>query len=148
VLAQDDESETRTQGELRVYTRRRKKPRELLVPHPLSLSVSTPDTPSSSTTHPDYPGDMISLSTPPTLLLVRQTTRSNEGVPHDRYGFYLDHGITHYVSYSHISSSHGTFIASLDIISFPKCWQDAKKDPKWKAAMLEELGALTKNKTW
>jgi Reverse transcriptase (RNA-dependent DNA polymerase) len=36
----------------------------------------------------------------------------------------------------------------LDSVTLPKCWQDAKKDPKWKAAILEELGALNKNKTW
>jgi hypothetical protein len=89
---------------------------------------------------------MIPLSTP-TPLSVRQTTRSNAGVSPDRYGFYPDHDITHHVSYSHISLSHGAFVASLDIISLPKCWQDAKKNPKWKMAMLEELGALTKNKT-
>jgi hypothetical protein len=36
----------------------------------------------------------------------------------------------------------------LDTVSIPKCWQVAKDDPKWKAAILEELGALDKNKTW
>jgi Reverse transcriptase (RNA-dependent DNA polymerase) len=36
----------------------------------------------------------------------------------------------------------------LDIVYFPKSWQIAKEDPKWKAAMIEELEALVKNKTW
>jgi len=36
----------------------------------------------------------------------------------------------------------------LDIVSIPKYWQDAKEHPKWKAAMIEELEALAKNKTW
>jgi hypothetical protein len=81
VPAQDDESKTRTQRELSVYTRRGKEPVESLVPRPLSLPASTPETPSSSTTDPDYPGDMISLSTSPTPLSVRQTTRSNARVP-------------------------------------------------------------------
>ncbi|XP_020271454.1 uncharacterized protein LOC109846618 [Asparagus officinalis] len=56
--------------------------------------------------------------------------------------------IDHFVSYSHISPSHGAFIASLDSVIIPNSWQDAKKDPKWKAAMHEELGALEKNHTW
>jgi hypothetical protein len=103
-----------------MYTRR-KEPVELLVPRPLSLSASTPESPSSSTTDLDYPSDIIFLSTPPTPLLVRQTTYSNAGVPPDRYGSYPDHNITHYVSYSHISCNHGAFIAYLDIVSFAKC---------------------------
>jgi hypothetical protein len=77
---------------------------------------------------------------------VRRTPRLNAGVPPDRYGF--PHDIAQFVSYSHISPAHGAFIASLDIVSIPKCWQVAKEDPKWKAAMLEELEALKKNKTW
>jgi hypothetical protein len=68
-----------------MYTRR-KEPVELLVPRPLSLSAYTPESPSSSTTDLDYPSDIIFLSTPPTPLLVRQTTYSNAGVPPDRYG--------------------------------------------------------------
>jgi hypothetical protein len=130
VPAQDDESKTQAQGELRVYTRRGKEPVESFVPRPLSLSALTPETPSSSTTDPDYPCDMIPLSTPPTPLSVRRTTRSNARITPDRYGFYPDHDITHHVSYSHISPSHGAFIASLDIISLPKCWQDAKLSGK------------------
>jgi hypothetical protein len=49
VPVQDDESKTRAQRELRVYTRRGKEPVESLVLRPLSLSASTPETPSSST---------------------------------------------------------------------------------------------------
>jgi Reverse transcriptase (RNA-dependent DNA polymerase) len=90
--------------------------------------------------------DMISLSTPPDPLSIRMTTRINAGVPPDRYGF--PHNIAQFVSYSHISHAHGVFIASLDIVSFPKSWQVVKEDPKWKTAMIEELEALVKNKTW
>jgi Reverse transcriptase (RNA-dependent DNA polymerase) len=52
------------------------------------------------------------------------------------------------LSLSNISPVHGAFIASLDTVFIPKCWQVAKDDPKWKTVMLEELGALDKNKTW
>jgi hypothetical protein len=102
VPAQDDESETLAQGELRVYMRRNELV-ELLVPRLLSLPASTSETPSSSTTDPDYPGDMIPLSTPPTPLSVRRTTRSNAWVPLDRYGLYPDHDITHCLLLSHIT---------------------------------------------
>jgi hypothetical protein len=33
-------------------------------------------------------------------------------------------------------------------VVIPKNWKEAKQDPKWKEAMLEELAALEKNKTW
>ena len=143
---------TQAQGELRVYTRRRKQNEGIvptvppLVPSPLSLPSPTPETPTSSTTDSEYTGDMIPLSTPPDPLSLRRTTRTNAGVPPDRYGF--PHNIAQFVSYSHISPAHGAFIASLDIVSIPKSWQVAKEDPKWKTAMIEELEALVKNKTW
>ena len=60
----------------------------------------------------------------------------------------VPHDIAQFVSYSQISPEHGAFIASLDTVSIPKCWQDARKDPKWEKAMVEELEALDKNKTW
>jgi hypothetical protein len=127
--AQDNESETRVQWELRVYTRR-KEPIELLIPRPLSLPALTSETHSSSTTDPYYSNDMIHLSISLTPFLVRWTTRSNTKIPPDRYGFYPDHDITHYVSYSHISPSHGAFITSLNIVSFLKCWQDIRENHK------------------
>jgi hypothetical protein len=88
---------------------------------------------------------MIPLSPPLTPLSIRRTSRSNAGVPSDRYDF--PHNIVQFVSYSNISPVHGAFIASLDIVSIPKCWQVGKDDPKWKSVMLEEYEALDKNKT-
>jgi Reverse transcriptase (RNA-dependent DNA polymerase) len=141
---------TQAQGELSVYTRRRNQNEEAvptvpLVPSPLSLPPLTPETSTPSTSDSEYTGDMIPLS-PPTPLSIRRTSRSNAGVPLDRYGF--PHDIAQFVSYSNISPVHGAFIASLDTVSIPKCWHVAKDDPKWKAVMLEELGALDKNETW
>jgi hypothetical protein len=138
---------TQAQGELRVYTRRRKQNEEAvsLVPSPLFLPTLTPETSTPSTSDSEYTGDMI-LSPPPTPLSIRRTSRSNAGVPPDRYGF--PHDIAQFVYYSNISPVHGAFIASLDTVFIPKCWQVAKDDPKWKAVMLEELGTLDKNKTW
>jgi Reverse transcriptase (RNA-dependent DNA polymerase) len=53
-----------------------------------------------------------------------------------------------YVDYSNLSTEYGAFIASLDSVAIPKCWQVAKGDPKWEVAMHEELRALDKNRTW
>jgi hypothetical protein len=58
------------------------------------------------------------------------------------------HDAAKFVSYERCSPSFKVFIASLDSISIPTKWEDAMKDPKWKAAMLEEMNALEKNKTW
>jgi hypothetical protein len=52
------------------------------------------------------------------------------------------------MSYSHISPAYKVFIASLQTVPIPSDWKVAKQDPKWKAAMKEELLALQKNQTW
>ena len=153
----DDEEEeetvgvgTQAQGELRVYTRRRQNEVPLAPTVPLVSSSPLPrSAPTSETPTPpsdsEYTGDMIpSSSSNP--ITVRRTSRSNAGVPPDRYGF--PHDIAKFVSYSNLSPTYRAFIASLDYVTLPKCWQVAKEDPKWKAAMQEELRALDKNRTW
>ena len=82
--------------------------------------------------NPKITGDMISSPSP---VVVRRTSRNNARVPPNRYGF--SHDIAQFISYSVIRLCH-----------LPKYWQVAKEDPKWKAAMHEELKALEKNKTW
>jgi hypothetical protein len=131
-----------------VYERRKKQNKgpvptiPLVSSSPLSPSTSTLETPSLSSDS-EYTGDMIPLPSPPSPMSLRQTSCNNAEIPPDRYGF--PHDVAQFVSYSNISPTHGAFIASLDSVTLPKCWQDAKEDPKWKAAMLEELGALDKN---
>jgi hypothetical protein len=58
------------------------------------------------------------------------------------------HNLAKYLSYERCSASFKNFIASLDSTYVPTDWKDAIKDPKWNAAMLEEMEALKKNKTW
>jgi hypothetical protein len=89
------------------------------------------ETPSSSTTDPNYPGDMIILSTHLTPLSVRRTTRSNVGVPPDRYGFYLIMIllIMSLTLIYHLVMEHSLCLL-LSYISFSKYWRDAKEDPK------------------
>ena len=52
------------------------------------------------------------------------------------------------MSYEALSPSYRVFVASLQTVSIPKDWKAAKQDPKWHEAMIEELEALRKNKTW
>jgi hypothetical protein len=63
-----------------------------------------------------------------------------------RYGF--EHDISNYVSYNALSPSYKAFAASLQVVSIPRDWQTTKQDPRWCEAMVEELEALRKNKTW
>jgi hypothetical protein len=56
--------------------------------------------------------------------------------------------IGNFVSYEALSPSYKAFVASLQSVSIPTDWKVAKEDKKWCAAMLEELQALRKNKTW
>lgn len=52
-----------------------------------------------------------------------------------------------FVSYSNLSSSFVAFTSQLSSIEIPKNVQEALKVPKWKESILEEMGALEKNKT-
>ena len=89
----------------------------------------------SSSSSPDYP------------IALRKTARKTD-IParlQDCVGY--KHDIAKFVSYENCSPAFKGFIASLDSTSIPKDWKEAFQDP-WKAAMLEEMEALEKNKTW
>ncbi len=79
-------------------------------------------------------------------IALRKDTRIGAGVPPQRYGF--DHDIGNYVSYASLSPAYNAFLASLQSVIIPRDWKEVKQNPKWKEAMLEELTALEKNKTW
>uniref|UniRef100_A0ACD6APZ5 Uncharacterized protein n=2 Tax=Avena sativa TaxID=4498 RepID=A0ACD6APZ5_AVESA len=59
-----------------------------------------------------------------------------------------EHDIANYVSYTSLSTNYMAFIASLQSVEIPRDWKVAKQDPKWREAMIEELNALERNKTW
>ncbi|XP_073102506.1 uncharacterized protein [Elaeis guineensis] len=119
---------------------------------PVSRSSSPVPTVSSSTTNGNSPIPSIhftldndDLNVP--IALCKPTRHA--GIParlKDRVGYKYD--ITNFVSYESLSPSYQSFIASLSSISIPKNWKVAKEDPKWKAAMLEEMRALEKKNTW
>jgi hypothetical protein len=84
-------------------------------------------------------------------LAQRRDTRSNFGKPPVRYGFEhpsTDHDIANFLSYSLLSPAYRAFVASLQTVPIPRDWKCAKQDPRWNAAMKEEMHALQKNKTW
>jgi hypothetical protein len=57
--------------------------------------------------------------------------------------------ISNYMSYSSVGPQYRAFIAALDsAVPIPHDWQEAKRHPQWRAAMLEEMAALDKNNTW
>jgi len=98
------------------------------------------DVPSGSET---YVQDPSSHGLP---IALRKGTRAKAGVPPSRYRF--EHDISNYVSYAFLSPAYRAFVASLQSAQIPRDWKEAKQDPKWREAMLEELNALEKNKTW
>ena len=61
---------------------------------------------------------------------------------------YDDYDVGNYISYKALSPSFRAFVASLQTVSVPKDWKAARLDPRWCNAMMEELEALKKNKTW
>jgi len=135
---------------LKVYTRRNFRPQPEateLVPNvecPLAPEHESQqeiiDVPSGSET---YVQDPSSHGLP---IALRKGTRAKAGVPPSRYEF--EHDISNYVSYAFLSPAYRAFVASLQSAQIPRDWKEAKQDPKWREAMLEELNALEKNKTW
>jgi hypothetical protein len=76
----------------------------------------------------------------------RKQPRPNAGKLPSRLGPY---NVSNYVTYDAVGSSYKAFITALDSAGpLPRDWQEAKLNPKWRAAMLEEMAALDKNNTW
>ena len=81
---------------------------------------------------------------------VRKGVRNNAGKYLLRYSFEAkaESNISNYVSYDSLSPIYKAFVASLDSMQIPNYWREAKQDPRWHQAMLDELKVLEKNKTW
>ena len=108
----------------------------------------SPNAPSSTLERGD---NQLSIQPPPENdlpIALRKSTRSSN-IPacfKDYVGY--KHDISNFISYKCCSPSFQSFVASLDSVSIPTNWKLAKEDPKWKEAMLEEMRALEKNRTW
>lgn len=56
--------------------------------------------------------------------------------------------MSHYVSNHRLSKSNMSFVNQFFVVSIPSSVQEALADPRWKAAMNEEMKSLLKNETW
>ncbi|KAH9689179.1 retrovirus-related pol polyprotein from transposon RE1 [Citrus sinensis] len=56
--------------------------------------------------------------------------------------------MSHFVSNHRLSESNQSFVNQLSAVFIPNSVQEALKDPKWKAAMNDEMRSLQKNQTW
>ncbi|XP_019259177.1 PREDICTED: uncharacterized protein LOC109237336 [Nicotiana attenuata] len=112
----------------------------------LNVSVSLPDESS------------LPLSSPlpaPEALLNRRSIRDSrphiwmrDYVTHDKGKAHCCYTISNCVSCGNVSSSFGRALAAYSIIVEPKTFVEAIKDPKWIAAMKDEILALEENNTW
>lgn len=78
--------------------------------------------------------------------------RLTRGVPKPTYEPQLSskvkYLINHYMSTHRLSQKNQAFVSQLSSVSIPNNVQEALSDPRWKAAMNEEMASLQKNQTW
>ena len=56
--------------------------------------------------------------------------------------------IANYVTCANFSVSHNNFLAAIAQVTEPTHYHEAVKDPRWRAAMADEIQALERNETW
>ena len=78
--------------------------------------------------------------------------RHNRAIPKPTYELELStkvkYPMSNYVSNHRLSKSNKSFINQLSTVAIPHSVQEALADPRWKAAMNEEMKSLQKNETW
>ncbi|RVW92866.1 Retrovirus-related Pol polyprotein from transposon RE1 [Vitis vinifera] len=78
--------------------------------------------------------------------------RHNRGIPKPTYKPELSTKVkylmSNYVSNHRLSKSNKSFVNQLSTVVIPNSMQEALVDPRWKAAMNEEMKSLQKNETW
>ena len=78
--------------------------------------------------------------------------RLTRGIPKSTYEPELSskvkYPMSHYVSNHCLSESNQSFVNQLSTVSIPNNVQEALADPRWKAAMNEEMKSLQENNTW
>jgi transposase InsO family protein len=112
------------------------------------LHSLSPVAPTSTTGHSDNQLPNLEPQENELPIALRKSTRSSNIPPRLRDYVGYKHNIANFISYKHCSPSFRSFITSLNTVSIPTNWRSAKDDPKWREAMLEEMRALEKNKTW
>ena len=107
-----------------------------------SKSLS-PNAPSSTLEQGDNQPSTQSTPENDQPIAIRKPTRSSNILA------YLNdykHDISNFISYEFCN--HQSFVTSLYSVSIPTNWKLAREDSKWKEAMLEDMRALEKNRTW
>ena len=110
-----------------------------------SLAPQATDTPNQSSAED---GPAVVFEPPRKQLPPRQT----RGIPKPTYELELSskfkYPMSHYVSNHRLSESNKSFVNQLSTVSIPNSVQEALADPRWKAAMNDEMKSLQKNETW
>ncbi|CAN6709377.1 unnamed protein product [Malus baccata var. baccata] len=111
----------------------------IVPPNMSSLNISEVSTTDAHVTNPDNVMSIYKL--PP---------RQNRGVPPDRFSpeGKVKYPIANYVSCSNLAPERQAWVNNVEAIQVPTRVEEALKDPKWAAAMDEEMMALHKNDTW
>ncbi|KAM2907141.1 hypothetical protein COP2_046811 [Malus domestica] len=144
-----------------------------LTPHPLThtrrthtsaFSFSAPRSLSTDTSH--FP---TTVPPPPTSPALRRSRRSTRP-PAYLQDFHLEtslpsrntsssssnqvtrsgtaHPISQFLSYTHLSHPHKTYLAQLTLLKEPTSFSQAVQIPHWRDAMKTEIAALQANGTW
>ncbi|RVW37281.1 Retrovirus-related Pol polyprotein from transposon TNT 1-94 [Vitis vinifera] len=92
------------------------------------------------------------LNLEPDLFMKRLLHRHNRGIPKPTYEPELSTNVKYpmnnYVSNHRLSESNKSFVNQLSTVAIPNSVQQALADPRWKAAMNEEMKSLQKNESW
>ncbi|WKA12926.1 hypothetical protein VitviT2T_030269 [Vitis vinifera] len=92
------------------------------------------------------------LNLEPDPFMKRLPHRHNRGIPKPTYEPELStkvkYPMSNYVSNHRLSESNKSFVNQLSTVAIPNSVQEALIDPRWKAAMNEEMKSLQKNETW
>ncbi|KAK1604216.1 hypothetical protein QYE76_027889 [Lolium multiflorum] len=123
--------------EVQVYARRRRIEEEQ---EHGDTHGSDPDTSDSYDGTPIYQHDDLNVP----IAHRKQPRSTARKLPSKLDPYYVNH-----VSYTTVGPRYKSFIAALDSAApIPHDWQEAKADPRWRGAMLEEMDALDRNNTW
>ncbi|RVW94742.1 Retrovirus-related Pol polyprotein from transposon RE2 [Vitis vinifera] len=92
------------------------------------------------------------LNLEPDPFMKRLLHRHNRGIPKPTYEPELSTNVKYpmnnYVSNHRLSESNKSFVNQLSTVAIPNSVQQALADPRWKAAMNEEMKSLQKNESW
>ncbi|RVW73201.1 Retrovirus-related Pol polyprotein from transposon RE1 [Vitis vinifera] len=92
------------------------------------------------------------LNLEPDPFMKRLPHHHNRGIPKPTYEPELStkvkYPMSNYVFNHRLSESNKSFVNQLSIVAIPNSVQEALADPRWKAAMNEEMKSLQKNETW